>query len=120
MPKNDSVAASAMEKTRTPRRAAEFGRRESIAMYCAYTVSNGNLQWQGTTAKKSFAVLGNDITSDLPFSIPQTPAGAIYYRFVSAINLSTADPNYTNRGFKAANIFLNGQIPMKARLTTYQ
>lgn len=91
-----------------------------ITSRCAYTVSNGNLQWQGSTAKKSFAVLGNDITSDLPFSIPQTPAGAIYYRFVSAINLSTADPNYSNRGFKAANIFLNGQIPMKARLTTYQ
>jgi hypothetical protein len=87
---------------------------------CAYTVSNGNLQWQGTTAKKSFAVVGSDITTDLPFSIPQTSAGALYYRFVSAINLSTADPNYSNRGFKAANIFLNGQIPMKARLTTYQ
>jgi hypothetical protein len=87
---------------------------------CAYTVANGNLQWQGTTAKKSFAVLNNDITSPLPFSTPQTPAGALYYRFVSAINLSTADTNYTNRGFKAANIFLNGQIPMKARLTTYQ
>lgn len=87
---------------------------------CAYTVANGNLQWQGSTAKKSFAVLGSDITSNLPFSIPQTPAGALYYRFVSAINLSTADTNYSNRGFKAANIFLNGQIPMKARLTTYQ
>ena len=87
---------------------------------CAYTVANGNLQWQGSTAKKTFAVLGNDITSTLPFSIPQTAAGALYYRFVAAINLSTADPNYSNRGFKAANIFLNGQIPMKARLTTYQ
>lgn len=87
---------------------------------CAYTVANGNLQWQGSIAKRSFAVLNNDITSNLPFSTPQTPAGALYYRFVSAINLSTADANYSNRGFKAANIFLNGQIPMKARLTTYQ
>ena len=87
---------------------------------CAYTVANGNLQWQGSIAKRSFAVINNDITSNSPFSTPQTPAGALYYRFVSAINLSTADPNYSNRGFKAANIFLNGQIPMKARLTTYQ
>lgn len=91
-----------------------------ITNRCSYTVANGNLQWEGSTAKKTFAVLGNDITSTVPFSIPQTPAGALYYRFVSAINLSTADPNYSNRGFKAANIFLNGQIPMKARLTTYQ
>lgn len=87
---------------------------------CSYTVANGNLQWQGSSAKKSFAILGSDITSTLPFSTPQTQGGALYYRFVSAINLSTADPTYSNRNFKAANIFLNGQIPMKARLTTYQ
>ena len=42
---------------------------------CAYTVANSSLQWQGSTAKKSFAVLGSDITSDLPFSIPQTAGG---------------------------------------------
>jgi type II secretory pathway pseudopilin PulG len=87
---------------------------------CSYTVANGNLQWKGPTTKKSFGVLGNDITSPTPFSTPLTPGGALYYRFVSAINLSTADPNYSNRGFKAANIFLNGQVPMKTRLTTYQ
>jgi len=91
-----------------------------VTSRCSYTVANGDLQWQGSMAKKSFSVLDNGITSDLPFSTPQTPAGALYYRFVSAINLSTADPNYSNRGFKSANIFLNGQIPMKARLTTYQ
>jgi hypothetical protein len=91
-----------------------------ITNRCAYTVTNNTLQWQGTAAKKSFAILGSDITSPLPFSTPLTPAGALYYRFVSAINLSTADLNYSNRGFKAANIFLNGQIPMKAKLTTYQ
>jgi hypothetical protein len=87
---------------------------------CSYTVANGNLQWKGPTTKKSFGVLGNDITSPIPFSTPLTPAGALYYRFVAAINLSTADPNYSNRGFKGANIFLNGQVPMKSRLTTYQ
>ncbi len=87
---------------------------------CSYTVSNGNLQWTGPTTKKGVSVLGSDITSSLPFSTPTTPAGALYYRFVSAVNLSTADPAYSNRGFKAANIFLNGQIPMRARLATYQ
>lgn len=91
-----------------------------VTSRCSYTVANGNLQWQGSMAKKSFAVLENGITSDLPFSTPQTPAGALYYRFVSAINLSTADTHYSNRGFKSANIFLNGQVPIKARLTTYQ
>jgi hypothetical protein len=91
-----------------------------IADRCSYTVANGNLQWSGPTTKKSFAVLGSDITSTTPFSTPLTPAGALYYRFSSAINLSTADPNYSNRNFKAANIFLNAQVPMKARLVTYQ
>jgi hypothetical protein len=47
-------------------------------------------------------------------------AGASYYRFVAAIDLSTSDVNYTNRGYKSANILLNGQVPQKARLTTYQ
>jgi type II secretory pathway pseudopilin PulG len=87
---------------------------------CSYIITNGSLKWQGPTTRKSFAVLGSDITSPTPFSLPVTPAGALYYRFVSAINLSTSDPTYSNRGFKAANIFLNGQVPMKARLTTYQ
>lgn len=87
---------------------------------CGYTVKTGNLQWQGPGSKKAYRVLGSDITSPTPFGMPATPAGAIYNRFVSAINLSTADPAYSNRGFKSANIFLNGQVPMKARLTTYQ
>lgn len=87
---------------------------------CSYVVNNGALEWHGPTAKKAFAVLGNDITSSAPFSIPSTPAGALYYRFVAAIDLSTADTNYSNRGFKSANILLNGQVPMRARLTTYQ
>jgi hypothetical protein len=61
-----------------------------------------------------------DITNPKPFSIPVTADGALYYRFVAAIDLSTSDPKYSNRGYKAANILLNGQVPYKARLTTYQ
>lgn len=91
-----------------------------IADRCSYTVKNGSLQWKGPTTKKAFATLGSDITSTTPFSTPLTSGGALYYRFVSAVNLSTADSDYSNRGFKAANIFLNGQVPMKARLATYQ
>ena len=84
---------------------------------CSYLVSNGSLQWRGPTTKKAFAVLGNDITNPKPFTTPVTPAGAPNIRLVAAINLSTADPNYSNRNFKSANILLNGQVPMKAKLT---
>jgi type II secretory pathway pseudopilin PulG len=93
-----------------------------VADRCTYTVVNGALQWRGPTltSHSSFFSMGGDITNTQPFSIPLTPAGALYSRFVAAINLSTADPNYSNRGFKSANIFLNGQVPSKAQLTTYQ
>lgn len=87
---------------------------------CSYVVNNGALEWHGPTQKKAFAILGNDIISATPFSVPSTPAGALYYRFVAAIDLSTADSKSSNRGFKSANILLNGQVPMRARLTTYQ
>jgi len=87
---------------------------------CAYVVKNGSLEWHGPPLGNSFAVLSNDITSPTPFSIPTTPGGATYYRFVAAIDLSTSDNKTSNRGFKSANILLNGQVAMRARLTTYQ
>ncbi|MGZ5020952.1 MAG: PulJ/GspJ family protein [Chthoniobacterales bacterium] len=84
---------------------------------CSYTVSNATLNWtwQGTSR-----ISGSDITNQTPFSIPTTAAGALYYRFVAAIDLSTSDVKYSNRGYKSANILLNGQVPQKTRLTTYQ
>jgi hypothetical protein len=91
-----------------------------IADRCSYVVNNGTLEWHGPTTRNAFALLGNDIINPTPFSIPSTPGGALYYRFVAAIDLSTADSKTTNRGFKSANILLNGQVPMRARLTTYQ
>jgi prepilin-type N-terminal cleavage/methylation domain-containing protein len=83
---------------------------------CWYAVSNNTLLWH----KQGTRILVNDITNPLPFSTPTTPAGALYYRFVAAIDLSTSDLTYSNRGFKSANILLNGQVPMRTRLTTYQ
>ncbi len=91
-----------------------------IADRCSYIVSNGALQWNGPTTRTAFARLGNDIISPTPFTTPGTPAGALYYRFVAAIDLSTSDSHYSKRGFKSANILLNGQVPIRARLTTNQ
>jgi len=75
------------------------------------------LQWVTTQGVRDVV---NDITNPRPFSIPTTAGGALYYRFVAAIDLSTSDPKYSRRGYKSANILLNGQVPYKARLTTYQ
>ena len=87
---------------------------------CSYIVNNQQLQWHGPTTHKAFSSLGSDIMSPTPFSIPTTPAGALYYRVIAAIDLSTTDSQYSHRGFKSANILLNGQVPSRARLTTYQ
>lgn len=75
------------------------------------------LQWTNTQGTRDIV---SDITNPRPFSIPTTPAGALYYRFVAAIDLSTSDPKYSKRGYKSANILLNGQVPYRVRLTTYQ
>ena len=91
-----------------------------VADRCSYRVKNGALLWTGPTTKKTFALLGNDIISPTPFTTPGTPAGALYYRFVAAIDLSTSDSHYSKRGFKSANILLNGQVPMRTRLTLNQ
>jgi len=84
---------------------------------CSYAVSNSNLNWRWKGNTKAVA---NYVTNSTPFSAPTTPAGALYTRFVAAIDLSTSDTQYSNRGYKSANILLNGQVPYKARLTTYQ
>jgi hypothetical protein len=84
---------------------------------CSYTVTTNTLSWNWRGITRTAA---NDITNATPFNTPTTPAGALYYRFVAAIDLSTADLQYNNRGFKSANILLNGQVPIKAQLTTYQ
>lgn len=96
-----------------------------ITNRCSYNVvqvsagppAEYKLQWTDTQGTKDIV---NDITNPRPFSIPITPAGAPFNRFVAAIDLSTSDPNYSKRGYKAANILLNGQVPFKARLTVFQ
>jgi type II secretory pathway pseudopilin PulG len=84
---------------------------------CSYAVTSNTLNWRW---KGNTKAVGNYITNSAPFSTPTTPAGALYYRFVAAIDLSTSDLQYSNRGYKSANILLNGQVPLKSRLTTYQ
>jgi hypothetical protein len=87
---------------------------------CSYIIQNQELHWTGPTTKKTFSVMGQNITSPNPYSVPPTASGALYYRFVSAIDLSTSDLKFSNRGFKSANILLNGQVPIRTRMTIKQ
>jgi hypothetical protein len=94
----------------------------------AYLVNNNQLYYYprqfnapGTTVNP--VVMANSITSPTPFSIPATPLGAPFYRFVAAINLVdlvTADTSMSNMNFRAANMFLNSMEPYRARLCIYQ
>jgi hypothetical protein len=86
----------------------------------SYVVSSGELRYFGRANDNTFRVMATDITSAQPFSIPATPAGAQFNRFVAAINLNTADSRSSNRGFKAANMFLNAMVPYRARMCTVQ
>lgn len=82
--------------------------------------TSGELRYFSPTQPPEGRLMANDITTATPFSIPATPAGAQYNRFVAAINLSTADHSTSNRGFKAANMFLNAMVPYRARLCITQ
>jgi hypothetical protein len=84
-----------------------------------YLIYNGTLIYFPNFTSMSYKVLARDITSSEPFSVPLTPLGAPFNRFVAAIKLSTADPSSTSRGYKASNIILDSKIPYRARLTTY-
>lgn len=85
-----------------------------------YVVMNGQLWYYRNKNDPKPKMMANDITTTTPFSIPVTPLGAPYNRFVAAINLSTADTSSTNRHFRAANMFLNAMEPYRARLCMYQ
>jgi hypothetical protein len=85
-----------------------------------YVVNNGVLNYYGINRTGKYSTVASNVTSPTPFSIPNTPAGALYYRFVAAINLSTADPTAIARNYKSANMFLNAQVPYRSRITTYQ
>jgi len=91
-----------------------------ITHRAGYIVQNNQLCYYANIANSTYKVLASNITTATPFSLPTTPAGAPYSRFVSAINLSTSDAAYSNLNFKAANMFLNALEPCRAQLCIYQ
>lgn len=91
-----------------------------ITNRCSYTVINGALDRQAPAVQSVPSVIGYNITNVMPFTAPTAPTGAVYSRFVAGIKVATIDPHSSNRAFKSANILLNGQVPIKGRLTTYQ
>ena len=58
--------------------------------------------------------------SPTPFTIPILPGGGLQNRYVAAVNLSTVEPNFTQRGYAAVNMFISSLIPFRCRLTNLQ
>jgi prepilin-type N-terminal cleavage/methylation domain-containing protein len=93
-----------------------FTNRVSYVVNGSQLLYYANPQFYTLTPK----VLANSITSNTPFSIPSTPLGAQFSRFVAAVNMVTADSQTTHLQFRAANMFLNSMEPYRARLCTFQ
>lgn len=68
----------------------------------------------------AYKVITRNIISPTPFSIPLLPNGGLQNRFIAAVNLSTAEPSFNQRGYAAVNMFVSSRIPFRSRLTTLQ
>ena len=80
----------------------------------------GELRYYPTNQLNNLKVITRNLVSDKPFIIPILPGGALQNRFIAAVNLSTVEPNFTQRGYAAVNMFINSRIPFRCRMTTLQ
>jgi hypothetical protein len=68
----------------------------------------------------TYKVIARNVTTQAPFQILFNAQGGADFRSVAAVNLSTAEPQYSNRGYAAVNMFINSYIPFRSRLTVTQ
>jgi prepilin-type N-terminal cleavage/methylation domain-containing protein len=80
----------------------------------------GELRYYPTNDTATYKVVTRNLVSGTPFSIPIQPGGGLQNRYVAAVNLSTVEPNFTQRGYAAVNMFISSLIPFRCRLTNMQ
>ncbi|HEY1770713.1 MAG TPA: prepilin-type N-terminal cleavage/methylation domain-containing protein [Chthoniobacterales bacterium] len=86
----------------------------------SYAVVGSELRYYSTNDTSSYSVIARNLTAATPFTVPLLGGGGMQNRFISAVNLSSLEPNYTNRGFSAVNMFISSLIPFRSRLTNSQ
>lgn len=86
----------------------------------SYAVVGTELRYYPTNNKNVYKVVSRNLVSPKPFSIPLQADGGLQNRYVAAINLSTVEPNFTQRGYAAVNMFISSMIPFRSRLTNLQ
>jgi type II secretory pathway pseudopilin PulG len=87
---------------------------------CSYAVIGTELRYYPTNNLATFRVVARNITSPTPFTIPTLTGGGLQNRYVAAVNISTVEPQFTQRGYAAVNMFISSLIPFRCRLTTKQ
>jgi len=91
-----------------------------ITTRLSYAVIGAELRYYPTHDLATYKVLTRNIISQTPFTIPILPGGGLQNRYVAAVNLSTVEPNFTQRGYAAVNMFISSLIPFRCRLTNMQ
>lgn len=84
------------------------------------------LRYYPTNDLATFKVIARNVTSPTagqaptPFKVLFNQAGGADFRSVAAVDLSTAEPQYSERGFAAVNMFIDSYIPFRSKLTISQ
>ena len=84
------------------------------------------LRYYPTNNLQVFRVIARNVTSPnagqapTPFRVLFNQAGGADFRSVAAVNLSTAEPQYSERGYAAVNMFIDSNIPFRSKLTISQ
>ncbi|MBA3960546.1 MAG: hypothetical protein H0X40_01410 [Chthoniobacterales bacterium] len=86
----------------------------------SYAVVGSELRFYPTNDVNNYKVITRNIVNATPFSVPVLQNGGLQNRFLAAINLSTVEPQFTNRGYAAVNMFISSTIPFRCRLTNSQ
>lgn len=96
---------------------------------CSYAVIGTELRYYPSNDLATYRVIARNITSATPFTIPPMPpppggtpppVTAPRNRYVAAVNISTVEPQFTERGYAAVNMFISSLIPFRCRLTDTQ
>lgn len=86
----------------------------------SYAVIGSELRYFPTNNLNNYKVIARNISSATPFLIPTLSSGSLQNKYVAAINISTVEPQFSNRGYAAVNMFISSLIPFRSRMTTYQ
>lgn len=86
----------------------------------SYAVVGSELRYYPTNDLSNYKVITRNVISATPFTVPLLPNGGLQNRFVAAVNLSTTEPTFSQRGYAAVNMFVSSLIPFRCRLTNSQ